>query len=524
MQNKAFDELWNIIVPWFTVGDRRILLTPIVAIPVFFAVLSKLYPSHSFQETLNSLYFITGVSVIVVGALSWFFLETRLPPPKDKWVLLVPLFASVSDSDEERGEGRRLQRRIINSLRERSKESRLAIDVRTAKLEVNPEDESGVSLAKILGRHARAHAVLCGSVVFDTNLKSEDYRFYPLIISMTAHRIDEGSPPLDPLQLPPEALESDLKQAKIGKTEEIVDIVSIVASLPFYHRREYKKFIEALDQIKIKSPDLEQYRAKALLMLGNPKALSVAVEAVKLDPSNPECWFAAGLILMAGQKWSIAREVMDRVRELDPRHLGSAYAALLATGQELEEKSREVNEIIEKVGALREENRPLLEVIELCKRGDAQLREKNFTESLKTFEEALSVDPTWPSASEGKKEALLGLGDIRLAENDLHGALTAFEVALSIDNDSYKAILGKAETLLALQRVEESIQWLEAHKLHTEPIRRLIAEQGEQSARNWLSDHRKLEFDELMARMRTAREQALSLASEVQRSGPKKGV
>jgi hypothetical protein len=168
------------VAKWFSYGKRWILLVPIawillsltVLVSTQFELLRDAFELPSPQAIVADPYFITVSAAVVLISLTAFLIMTRRRPPKDRFVIVVAKFYPVSAEGE--GAASEVQDRIWEEINQRMKNHGIPSSVKQVlrgtpqdalqQEAIDPRSEVGIERARLLGRHYRAHMVVCGTV------------------------------------------------------------------------------------------------------------------------------------------------------------------------------------------------------------------------------------------------------------------------------------------------------------------------------------------------------------------------
>lgn len=455
---------------YFLLGHRPLFLVPIILVPLLFYAIRH-FKKLTSLSTLTNRFFLYSSSAVCLACVSIFLIVTHIPPPSNRLVIAIPQFYSTSDAAVQ--ESKNIRDRIIRDLKARQIKYGTMVVIKDLKDSINILSDDGLEEAKTLGRHHRAHIVICGKVRLD-----EQYYFEPAIINMMPleerHRIRYGSKG-GALSFSVTLSQDRRLQLKEQKVGQVADFVTFVFGLSKFEAKDFKQARQIFDSMKTPTVESLLYGAKCSMRLKEYDAgISLLDKALNLDPGYLEAWSTKGLIYLLTKDFSKADEAASKATTLKPESDTKALAlAWTAKGIVLLEKDRlrPATDMFDKAIGIK----PNLAVAWFCKSlalyseglkllitQDAQQvghlagctavekMEKKHAESIRMLNKALALDPNEAEYWSFKGRFLLAKEGLK------EEALIAFDKAIQLQPDLESAWDGKAEALVGLGRSNDA--------------------------------------------------------------------
>jgi tetratricopeptide (TPR) repeat protein len=328
---------------YLSFGRRWILRIPIVYTVLVLAVLvsaqfelmKKAFPSlPGSQAIITDPYFwVLFVAIWLICPVA-FWIVTRWPPPKDRFVVVVANPYSPSGSERAKGEAANLQDLIFNEVVKRMP----AYDINGKTIlrpdTIDPRPKDGKKRARILGEHYQAHMVIYGNVRL---IHERGYYFDPYVENLAVHKYRfSPSNDIKPLDIAePERL-SNLLEQKVG---EVTNLATFICAMAKINEFEYEKAEEILRRIDKPFAEVHFYRGLAFLELGEELLMQSLVD-LRQRPEDAEqarsyferarsqfreacikkqnfahAWLYAGVVSLRLGRYEQAKDYLERASE-----------------------------------------------------------------------------------------------------------------------------------------------------------------------------------------------------------------
>jgi tetratricopeptide (TPR) repeat protein len=298
MSESGKEILFERVLSFFRIGQRRILLVPVVGIPAIFTAVKALLELTA-REALLHPYFIVGSAALIALCIAAYLFSTRAPPP-DEFRIVVAAFHPVSEKAED--EAKDIRDRIVEELRSRATGDAVCVHIRALEEVVDARSPDGQRRAEELIEEYRAHMVLGGSVRLD-----QEYYFYPFIVTRFSHpfKVPLGAARTATV---PVAQSLELKRYK---THEEATIATFIRSLASIEAERYADAEQILAAIPNPGATVWFYRGFALLQLKRAElAHDCFVNACRLNDKFADAWLYAGFALLELGKRDLAHQSM----------------------------------------------------------------------------------------------------------------------------------------------------------------------------------------------------------------------
>lgn len=452
MIGPIWESLWNSrIGKWFSLGKRWILLIPpvwillviTVLVSAQFGLIAQAFALPDPQTIITNPYFLIFSAAIVLLCPIIYRIDTHRPPPKDRFVVAIASFHFPPGDEDAKKEASNVHHRVSHAIQTRMHELGMRCSTpvprETAQEPIDPGDDEGKERARLLGRHYRAHMVVCGTV----RLHGPSYYLQAYIENLATHRhrfSPSGySEPLDDIPVPER--HSYTKQ----KVDENADLATFMCALAKINRFEYEEAKMLLDTIGKPSAEVWFYRGLTRLELGEKlddveqahynfeQARSCFEEACRLRPN-----FAFALMYAGIASRKLSKKIPVGYASLTSDELSAGYYILASTippEESLADSTRRDKHLAQDISkkllanqlADLEELKKLVEGFENMSEKQAKvlsLHERNGA----LFE---VVDEARQHSSAGEEH--INAGNLKEAVEELHRATELFEQAAQLE-------------------------------------------------------------------------------------------
>jgi tetratricopeptide (TPR) repeat protein len=393
MANSLKDLLSGPILDFFRVGQRRILLFPVLGIPIWWTIVASLRGLTA-RGVIGDPYFLTGSGAIVAICCGVYLYRTR-SPARDYFHIVVANFHAVGGR-KARTEAVTIRDRLVEELRARSLNHETRVRIHVSSEVVDGRTAEGRQRAEDIAREYRAHMVLGGTIRID-----EEYLLEPFIVTRFSHPFEVSLRDSRPAIIQP-GQSLSLKRQKVSFEGGLAAFISALASI------DAERYAQA-DQILATLADLGApawfYRGFSLLQLQKPQeAFDCFKIAYTLDESFADAWLYAAFALHALGERKLAKthlqEASARTGGVSLSHMRLRVDAIRRMNDiliaELEDIAAEFHHIAELERSLKEGAIETLRSTgsqEFYADGFKLLREKQYEAAVDRLSKATDLDP-----------------------------------------------------------------------------------------------------------------------------------
>jgi len=190
-------------------------------------------------------------------------------------------------------------------------------------------------------------------------------------------------------------------------------------------------------------------KGKALAMLGRYKMAELCFDlALKSRPRDARLWLAEAMVNEKDGDYIQAGVSYDQALAIDDS-LAEAWLGKGNISFEMGDYNESLScyENASRLGAKAQARAGMIKT--LLARGTSLLKQEMLEAALKSYDEALEMDPLDPGAKCGKAAVLVAMGQRLLADGRVHDASRIFENASLLDPENQDAVRGRVRVLVA---------------------------------------------------------------------------